>query len=119
VNLVDQITFAMQDFALQQGAYPEVGYLHPQILVEVCKELAPPGTGHGYGYVGCNIGGMTLVRSGSDELTRLKLAFGNHISMYQLVLSPTSKEWKITACECGSEAVGSPRHSSWCPKHSL
>lgn len=23
---------------------------------------------------------------------------------------------KITVCECGSEKVGSPRHSTWCPK---
>lgn len=23
----------------------------------------------------------------------------------------------LPACECGSDKVGSPRHSTWCPKH--
>lgn len=26
---------------------------------------------------------------------------------------------KVTKCECGSEAVGSSAHSTWCPKYEL
>lgn len=29
---------------------------------------------------------------------------------------PPGKE-KETKCECGSDKVGSPFHSKWCPKH--
>lgn len=33
----------------------------------------------------------------------------------EIVTWPNSVKWKAKECECGSESVGSSRHSSWCP----
>lgn len=30
---------------------------------------------------------------------------------------PEMSRWQRPKCECGSDKVGSPQHSTWCPKH--
>jgi hypothetical protein len=55
--------------------------------------------------------GMYVVEVG---YTRLVLN-GNCLSLLNTQCAPDVEH--KSKCECGSEAVGSPRHSDWCPKY--
>jgi hypothetical protein len=56
---------------------------------------------------------LSLDELASQAANAIDLYSGlDHGESYPLGMLP-----KLTICECGSEKVGSSRHSEWCPKH--
>lgn len=49
-----------------------------------------------------------------DEMADIPADIWNYISVDLCKVRPVT-ESASSICECGSAAVGSPRHSSWCP----
>lgn len=102
MNIITEIATARDEFVKEFGHDPNLLKLPYDKYKELCDYFQVP---YVVSFLNCNVTADT---------------WGNTVGFFQFQqVQPknvvlTNVDFK---CECGSEAVRSPRHSTWCPKH--